>query len=178
MLFGCLRKPNNELYEIINDNFLNFVDTFAYKTRKLILNPNDTNLIQSYSNDEVFILIDTILVNSKILNKSLSTEIENQNIEEFDDLLIDGETTPSGVLDLSRITRTGKYVLVPSIEQKKMNATYAGRIRFSKPFIKRDKAIIIFSVWDSQKAGRSVAYFLKNDDRKWRILNKIELERW
>lgn len=178
MLFGCLRKPNNELYEIINDNFLNFVDTFAYTTHKLILNPNDTSLFQSYSNKEVFILIDTMLVSSRILNKSLSTEIKDQNIEKFDDLLIDGETTPAGILDLSRITRTGKYVLVPSIKQKKMDAIYAGQIRFSKPFIKGDKAIVILSVWGSQKAGRSVAYFLKNDDRKWRILNKVELERW
>jgi len=178
VLFGCQPKPNEEFYKIINDNFLNFVDTVTYKTGKLILIPKDTSVIQSYTKKGVSIVVDTVFVDSGILDKSLATEIKDQNIEEFDDLLIDGETKPCGVLDLSLITKTGRYILVPSSGQKNIDTSYAGRISFGKPFIKKDKAIIIFSVSDSQKAGRSVAFFLKKEDSKWGIFKKIELERW
>ncbi|TBR17996.1 MAG: hypothetical protein EPO57_08460 [Chitinophagaceae bacterium] len=176
-LTGCSENPKQSFYNLVNQNFLNFVDTTAYKTGRLIQIPNE--LINNLNLDKVCILVDAAFTSSKELNKSVLTMVCQENLKEFEDLVLSGKELNFDTIDISRINKKGKYALVNSRLAKEISCSaIAGKITFYKPYIAQSKAIIIFSISESSKSGYTNCWLFKKYNGNWENIKTIEIERW
>lgn len=177
ILFGCKENSKQSFYNLINDNFLIIVDTTAYKTGRLIQIPKDTHNINSLN--KVCILVDAVFKNSSELNQLLLTSVRKENLKDFEELLLNGKDSEFDTIDISQLTKTGKFTLTKS---KMVLGTpcsvIAGKITFYKPYINQNKAIIVFSISESSKAGFTNSFLFRKKNGLWENIKKIEIERW
>ena len=82
-------------------------------------------------------------------------------------------------IDLSQIKSKGRYSLIQSGKQIDLACSIlAGYIKFYTPFLSSNKAMLIFSVFDSPKSGFTQCWLFKKDKGHWQTIYKFELERW
>ncbi len=175
---GCSENsPKQSFYRLLNQNFLEFLDTTAYKTGRLIQIPNDT--LNNLNLNKVCILVDTALNKSKELTKNILTIVSQENLEEFKGLILNGMELDIDQIDMYRINKTGKYALVNSrVEEEVLCSVIAGKITFYRPYIYQNKAIVIFSISESSKSGYTNCWLFKKFNGNWENVKIIEIERW
>jgi len=177
LVFGCAEKPKQSFYDLINDNFFTIVDSAAYKSGRLIQIPNDT--FSSNKIDEVCILIDTMFGRSLEWKKSLLTAVKGESLKDFEAILLKENDSEFDKIELSNLKNTGRFTLInANTTSSSTCSSSAGKISFYKPYINEDKAIVIFSISESSKAGYTTSLFFRKQNRKWEIMDKVELERW
>ncbi len=178
VILSCESYKTNCFYDIINENFLNFTDTVAYKSGTFFLIPGDS-IIGSNANNKMIVAVDTLFFQSPTVIKSLIIELEKRNLIDYKELLKEEKGQSLAAIDLSRIKHTGKYNLISFAKSQTMKSKkLLGGISFGQPFIGEDKAIIVFTLQSSPKAGITNAYLLDKQNDKWKIRNVFELERW
>jgi hypothetical protein len=177
LLFGCKENSKQSFYNLINDNFFIIVDTIAYKSGRLIQIPNDTNNINSLN--KICIMVDTVFQNYSELNQSLLKSVVKENLQDFEELLLNDKDSEFDAMDISQFTKTGKFTLIKSkMTSGTPCSVIAGKITFYKPYIKQNKAIIVFSISESSKAGFTNSFFFRKKNGLWENIKKIEIERW
>lgn len=177
LILGCSETPKQSFYNLINDKFLAIVDTTAYKTGRLIQIPNDT--LHDKNLDKICILVDTAFNSSTELNKSLLISFQENNLKDFEELLLEGNYLKLDSIDISQLTNTGKYVLTKStLTDETLCSAIGGKVRFYKPYITQSKAIIIFSISESSKSGFTYCWLFRRRNDLWENIKKIEIERW
>ena len=169
---SCSQTNEDLFYRIVNENFLAFTDTVAYRYGQFYPPPDDTT---SYyiSEKELPVFVNRTLENSKPVTEALLLEIEENKLTDYKELAASEKKVSLTSIDLSRIANVGKYILVP-----KKQDNMVGEISFSQPYISPDKAIILMSISSSPKSGRLTAFFLKKTDKKWVLKHTVILERW
>jgi hypothetical protein len=174
---GCSQEPKKAFYQLIDENFLLLIDTTAYKTGRLLQIPNDTSTAINY--EKVCVSVDPIISRSEKLNSSALTLIHETKLKEFEELIIKNNDLSVDTLDLSQIKSKGRYSLIQSGKQiDSACSIIAGNIKFYTPFLSSDKAILIFSVFDSPKSGFTQCWLFRKDKGHWQTFFKLEIERW
>jgi hypothetical protein len=174
---GCSQEPKKAFYHLIDENFLQLIDTTAYKTGRLLQIPKDTGFVKKL--ETVCISVDCIISRSVDLNNNAVALIHDENLKEFEEMILKNKDLPIDTLDLSQIKSKGRYSLIQSGKQIDAACSIiAGNIKFYTPFLSSDKAILIFSVFDSPKSGYTQCWLFKKDKGHWQAINKLELERW
>lgn len=177
LILGCSEKPQQSFYNLINDNFLTIVDTTAYKTGRLIQIPNDTLHVGSLN--KVCICVDAAFVSSSELNKSILKSFQENNLKDFEELLLKGNYLNLDSIDITQLTNTGKYLLTKSaIIEGTLCSTIAGKITFYKPYITQSKAIIVYSISTSPKSGFTNCWLFRKQNGVWKNIKRIEIEKW
>lgn len=176
LLTSCKHKVKNQ-EEFIKENFINIVDTIAYKYgsfRPLPPLPNDTiNEIHHYSNLSIK-LNDTIHYES-VLQKEIDNFFNsNDKLKmQFQDVL--NEESYSNLTLTSKFpNKIGRYhiFLNKTYEDKKIK--YAGEIQISNFKITKDKAFLIVTKSFQNSMIAYIVVFLKEDNH-WRIIKREPL---
>lgn len=174
---GCKENSKHTYYKLLNDNFLKFVDTNAYKTGRLIQIPNDT--INLSNLNKICILADTTLHMPPELKKSVLIAVRSANLKDFEELVLNGLDMTLSTIDLTIIKKTGKFRLFVS---DKMTGTecdkIAGKITFYKPFISNKNALIVIAISESSKSGYTNAFLFEKKNKVWKNFKVFEIERW
>lgn len=174
---GCSQEPQKVFYQLIDENFLQLIDTTAYKTGRLVQVPNETSVINKF--DTVCISVNCIISRSVDLNNTAVAIIHDKNLKEFEEMILKNKDLSIDTLDLAQIKSKGRYSLIQSGKQIDAACSIiAGNIKFYTPFISNSKAILIFSVFDSPKSGYTQCWLFRKDKGHWQAINKFELERW
>lgn len=179
LLVRCTFKSNGQFEEILNENFLNFVDTVAYKHHSFFIIPNDTIYLKYRKLTDYTICIDKKLGDSRRLQNYLEQELNKFPKDEYLSMLKSKLNPISKQINLDKIKLIGKYTFT-DIEKCESNNTIksVGTIRFFEPLINDNYAIVFLSMQSTPKAGVINSFLLKKINEKWKIENKIELERW
>ncbi len=178
VLTGCIQNSSQIFYQLVNENFLQFVDTSAYKSGRLIQIPHDSSTKSNF--DKICISVDTSVSKSIKLKEFISTYVKDTAIKDFETILINKSEVAINSIDLSAINCSGKFILTKSTDQQwypKCNVI-AGKITFHQPYIAHNKAIIILSISESLKAGYTNAFLFRKQKGIWERIKTIEIERW
>lgn len=178
LILGCSETPKQSFYNLVNDNFLTIVDTTAYKTGRLIQIPNDTSHDDN-NLDKICIMVDTAIKSSSVLKKSLLILFQENNLKDFEELLLEANYLKLHTIDISKFTNTGKYTITKStLTDGTLCSAIGGKVTFYKPFITQSKAIIIFSISESSKSGFTNCLLFRRQKNLWENIKKFEIERW
>ena len=173
LLLGCSKPVDQEFHQILNEHFLAFVDTAAYKTGSFFLIPNDTTKHKEVKN---IIEVDTLIDNNTELGNALKPSLIKSNKTDFVELIEEPEVF---TMNLSKLTNIGQFEIIPAKPaSKSYEDGVVGKIRFSNFTLTQNKAILIVSKQSSPKSGVSNAYLFTKTESNWRIDTVIELERW
>ena len=152
--FGCKHDYTNDFYEAVNENFLNFTDTIAYRFGSFFPPPDNILANSKTRRTSLPVLIDTIFESSDALTNSIVAEIQkNQKLREFKYLIPNTKALSFTHINPARIINTGNYKLVD-----KTRLDIAGKITFIQPYVSAEKAIIPIQISASPKAGRTTVY--------------------
>lgn len=164
--------PKEPLYELLDQHFLTIVDTTAYKMGGLFASPllNDT-LAPS---NKYLLQVDSVLFKDSSDDNTIRKIInEDAVLFEFKEVL--AHEVPDSILELNKLTSTGRYILEKSNEFD--YPVIRGRIVFYKPYLFNDKVILTVLKLTDQKGGNAVTYFFKKQNGRWTII-KEELIYW
>ena len=177
VFISCKKSTDNNFYIILNENFLTFTDTIAYKHHTFFLVPNDTIVPNKNLFNGCKICIDKNFGDSKDYEKGLRQELIKSEYSNYLQLLNKKSELLS--IDIKKLTETGKYEIIDlSNCNDTEKSSYVGTLKFYQSFINENYAIIFFSKQSSPKAGVVYAFLFKKIDYKWKIEKKVELERW
>jgi hypothetical protein len=176
---GCKAGQNSLFYEIVNENFLMLTDTIAYKYHSLLPGPNDSISKTITLNEKYLVYVDTVVEDLKVSPDVLIKGLTNADAKDYTELIEKSKAISLHAIDLANLKNTGRYNLIASPKlQDKMPAELVGQIKFYRPYIAKDKAILFFLIYKAPKAGLLHAFLIKKQNGFWRIKEKIELERW
>ncbi len=176
-IIGCKVSSKETFYELVNDNFLQLVDTAAYRTGRLIQIPNDT--LNELKLENLCIEIDTTLGMPTELSSSIQNMLRSEKITDFEKLFLDGADLSIDKIELTKLKKTGRFNLF-TVEQINKNrcSKMVGKIRFYRPFVSNDRAIITLTISESSKAGYTKVYLFNKQNGKWKNIKVLEIERW
>ena len=174
---SCNQKnPEDHFYDIVNQNFLNFVDTAAYTYGAFIMVSGSKPASKQQPSEF------TVLVNSNFesadklipdLNSLLANDIRYKDYS----VLTQQKSSSIFKIDIQKIKNTGKYKL-KNVEGIVRDETSIGEVIFFTPLIKGERAIIFVSIYVDPKAGYTSAFLLRKIQNHWKILEKVELSVW
>jgi hypothetical protein len=176
-IISCKENFKDSYYELLNENFLQFVDTIAYRTGRLIQIPNDTS--SEFELKHLCIQIDTVLEIPTEISLSIQNTLHNEKLTDFENLFFGGADLKFNKLELIKLQRIGRFKLVPVDDLKRNQCSkIAGKIKFYRPFISKKRAIIPFSISESSKAGYTKVYLFSKENGIWKNIKVLEIERW
>lgn len=168
IVVSCKKEVKLE-QQFIEDNFLEIVDTLAYKDGTFISLPRDT---LAYS-DLAVNLIPKINYNKKMEEFVLSFFEENPNLKAtYKNVLLNGKYADFN-LDSTFPKQIGKYHLFFD-QQKSNKLKYAGRIDIENLKIYGDRAILVLTESVDQ-FGVTSLLLLKKEGNKWKVFRRETL---
>ena len=180
---SCIENTKNKETEIINNCFLNIVDTFAYKYHNL--RPGSEDPIFD-APGELNIAVYHNLVNlnkwkSEILS-SLSELKDSSLFNEYSLVLNHyANDTLEKKLNIAEIKKIGRYTLKkytnPYIHKQD---GFIGHITFCRVAYNEDlgKAILVATIASDIKSGVVKLFLLKKHANDWKVFNEFTLEVW
>ena len=176
-IISCKENFKDSYYELLNDNFLHFVDTIAYRTGRLIQIPNDTS--SEFKLKNLCIEIDTVLSMPTDISLSIQKTLRNEKLTDFENLFLGEAEFKFDKIELKRLNRIGRFNLVTVDDLKRNQCNkIAGKIKFFSPLVSKNKAIIPFSISESSKAGYTKVYLFSKQNDTWKNIKILEIERW
>jgi hypothetical protein len=177
IIMSCKEKFKNPYYELLNENFLQIVDTIAYRTGRLIQIPNDTS--SEFQLRNLCIEVDTIIDMPTEISLSIQSALRNEKLTDFETLFLGGAEFKIDKLELTKLKKIGRFNLVTVGDLKGNQCSkIAGKIKFYSPFVSTKKVIIPLTISESSKAGYTKAYLFSNQNGKWKNIKVLEIERW
>ncbi len=179
LLHSCkeINNKQDDLHQIINLNFFQFVDSSAYQSGKLIQIPfnNENTIIPK----RICILVDSIQMPPNRVLSSIKVILQKISSKEYKELLSNKYSVKVDTIELSRIVNTGKFNLQKLSEIKNSECkSIAGKLTFYTPYISNTLALITYNVSVSAKAGITKLKFFKKIDGLWKQVQEVEIERW
>ena len=173
--FGCSTmapKKVEPLYDVLNQTFLEMVDTTAYETGNMIVVPGFKYSFFKLDHYALFVDINWLRDDIK---KSLE-EIINSDplLKEFKQVL--DSPFVDKRLDLTKIHNTGKYRLVSTHTRDRLAIN--GKVYFYRPYIAGNRAILPMEISDNAgKGGYGCVFFFEKINGIW-VKLKWELINW
>lgn len=172
-----INKKQDDLYQIINQNFFQFVDSSAYLTGRLIQIPFNSEKITTHK--KLCITVDTVQMLSNRLFYSINLILQKSNISAFNKLILNKHSVKLDTIELSRIKNIGRFELLQLTgSQKKECIINAGKLTFYTPYISNTLALLTYTISVSSKSGITKVKLLKNTNGLWKQVQEFEIERW
>ncbi len=187
VVFSCKTTPQTDAateQQVINDCFIDAIDTLAYTYHSVRSAPNDTAVI---STDSIMIGVYNRMVVPPYWKSAISDALNQlsgsfPSKKEYLHLLEQsGLDTMERDLNIGLITNTGKYQLIP--EDKINSHRVPGRIgsvAFSRVYLDRNKGIGLFivSIKDNFRSGIEKLVLVKNNNGLWKKATEIIIDTW
>jgi hypothetical protein len=183
LFYSCTEK-NQSLKsetEIINQIFLDAVDTTAYDYNTLRPYPGLIKLIKRHP--EYPITVYDKFINIYEWHDSISSTISQDtivNLEEYHSLFLNSiKDTLSYTLEVSKLQNTGLYKLHFTNDRTLMKKSgFIGHIRFSRIINNGQIGLMIISIQDNVKSGIEKLLYLKKEKSEWKIIKESIIEIW
>lgn len=181
LLSSCNNKyQTKNTYQIINDNFLNIVDTISYEYNTLRPAPNQPLLLERRKEYPITVYDKFLDINvfkfdiRKILNYE---SIHNK--EDYINLLNTPIEVKNHDVDLSKIVNDGLYKLVAIDDDRIMRmAGFIGHLQFSEIVSNDQIALAVVSIQDNIKAGVRKLVLFNYLHGSWKIEKEIVMQIW
>lgn len=179
LFFGLLScKPSSQkiFSQVINDTFLDMVDTFAYKYHSFFLNPADSTPPNRPTGFNICYI--EKLEQTKGAIDFLRGEIEKRRKIHFLSLLDSRYYDSIETFPAAEIKNHGKYHFVTKDHCDGLDSTYIGLIQFGKPFLNDSLGIVFLRIFSEPRAGKLTSYLVRKGTDGWRIEDEIEFARY
>lgn len=181
-ILGCNQnsKDRDNYYQILDDTFIEIVDTIAYKYNSLRPAPNATILENRKSKY-------TIAIYNKFLNISkwkgrINTALNFDtltNINGYKNLLLIDDDFHSIPLEINRIEKIGLYKLIPVNDSSVISGIEnVGTLKFTRILTNGKIAMCVVTIQDNTKSGVEKLLLFSKLNAKWKIKKEIELGIW
>ena len=178
---SCQQKREILDTNIINNIFLEVVDTLAYKYYTLRPASNDSSPKKVFKN--IPITVYDVLYDIHKWDKSILADLDISSIVGSDkykklyhSTLSD---TASYTLEITEIKKAGKYKLIvnhnPDIQKE---GDVAGHVKFSRVLYNNDVGLLVATIQDNIKSGIVKLLYLKKTNNNWSVIRETILEIW
>ena len=184
MLFfycSCLKHTSNKnAYLMLNENFIQLVDTISYKYNSLRPAPNQKLLVEKRTAYPITIFYKFIDINKwdDLIIEALKND-SIRNRESFLDLYSSNKHDELDEIDIKKINKTGLYKLQKNknIDIRKING-FVGHVKFSTIIENGQVGLFVITIQDNVKSGVEKLILLEHTNNSWKISQEIELAIW
>ena len=165
---------------MLNENFIQLVDTISYKYNSLRPAPNQKLLVEkrtAYPITIFYKFIDIKKWDDLIIEALKNDSIRNR--ESFLDLYSSNKHDELDEIDIKKINKTGLYKLQKNknIDIRKING-FVGHVKFSTIIENGQVGLFVITIQDNVKSGVEKLILLENTNNSWKISQEIELAIW
>jgi hypothetical protein len=167
-------------YKILNNNFVNILDTVSYKYNSLRPAPNQKIIKKNKKEYPITVYNNFIAIEkwNEIIKNVLNTKsIENK--KDYLNLYLGSTNRKSVKIDFSKLNNTGLYRIDPTNDitiTKKID--FIGHIKFSTIIENGRLGLMVVTIQDNLKSGVEKLIFFENKNCVWQIIKEIELSIW
>ena len=184
MLFfycSCLKHTSNKnAYLMLNENFIQLVDTVSYKYNSLRPSPNQKMLDEKRTAYPISVFYTFIDINKwdDLIIEALKNE-SIRNRQSFLDLYSSYKHEELDEIDITKINKTGLYTLHKNknINIQKIDG-FVGHVKFSTIIEDGRFGLFVITVQDNLKSGVEKLILLEQTNNSWKISQEIELTIW
>lgn len=177
-LTSCKGKHEEDInfqQKIVEDNFLQIVDTFAYKFgtfRPLLPEPNHQADENSYS--KLFVYLDKTVTNDKFIHDEVKSYFKNTKLNNNFVELINLEQYSNFTFNSEFSKQIGKYFIsFDSINPSKIQ--YAGKVVIKNFKILEDVGYFVVELSNGDKSEIGFIVVIKKINDKWVIVKREPL---
>ena len=184
MLFfycSCLKHTSNKnAYLMLNENFIQLVDTVSYKYNSLRPSPNQKMLDEKRTAYPISIFYTFIDINKwdDLIIEALKNE-SIRNRQSFLDLYSSYKHDELDEIDITKINKTGLYTLHKNknFDIQKIDG-FVGHVKFSTIIEDGRFGLFVITIQDNIKSGVEKLILLEQTNNCWKISQEIELTIW
>ena len=184
MLFfycSCLKQTSNKnAYLMLNENFIQLVDTISYKYNSLRPAPNQKLLDEkrtAYPISVFYTFIDINKWDDLIIEALKYDSIRNR--DSFLDLYSSNKHDELDEIDITKINKTGLYTLHKNqnLDIQKIDG-FVGHVKFSTIIENGRFGLFVITIQDNLKSGVEKLILLEHTNSSWKISQEVELTVW
>jgi len=184
MLFfycSCLKHTSNKnAYLMLNENFIQLVDTISYNYNSLRPSPNQKMLDEKRTAYPISIFYTFIDINKwdDLIIEALKNE-SIRNRQSFLDLFSSNKHDQPDEIDITKINKTGHYTLHKNknFDIQKIDG-FVGHVKFSTIIENGRFGLFVITIQDNLKSGVEKLILLEQTNNCWKISQEIELTIW
>ena len=184
MLFfycSCLKQTSNKnAYLMLNENFIQLVDTISYNYNSLRPSPNQKMLDEKRTAYPISVFYTFIDINKwdDLIIEALKNE-SIRNRQSFLDLYSSYKHDELDEIDITKINKTGLYTLHKNknINIQKIDG-FVGHVKFSTIIEDGRFGLFVITVQDNLKSGVEKLILLEQTNNCWKISQEVELTIW
>ena len=184
MLFfycSCLKHTSNKnAYLMLNENFIQLVDTIFYKYNSLRPSPNQKMLDEKRAAYPISVFYTFIDINKwdDLIIEALKNE-SIRNRQSFLDLYSSYKHDELDEIDIKKINKTGLYTLHnnKNFDIRKIDG-FVGHVKFSSVIEYGRFGLFVITIQDNLKSGVEKLILLEQINNCWKISQEVELIIW
>jgi hypothetical protein len=184
MLFfycSCLKHTSNKnAYLMLNENFIQLVDTISYKYNSLRPAQNQKLLDEkraAYPISVFYKFIDINKWDDLIIEALKNDSIRNR--QSFLDLYSNKKQDELDEINIKKINKTGLYTLHKNqnLDIRKVDG-FVGHVKFSTIVEDGRFGLFVITIQDNLKSGVEKLILLEQINNCWKISQEVELTIW
>jgi hypothetical protein len=184
MLFfycSCLKHTSNKnAYLMLNENFIQLVDTIFYKYNSLRPAPNQKVLDEKRTAYPISVFYKFIDINKwdDLINEALKND-SIRNRQSFLALYSSNKHNELDEIDIKKINKTGLYTLHnnKNFDIRKIDG-FVGHVKFSSVIEDGRFGLFVITIQDNLKSGVEKLILLEQINNCWKISQEVELIIW
>jgi len=184
MLFfycSCLKHTyNKNAYLMLNENFIQLVDTISYNYNSLRPSPNQKLLGEKRTAFPISVFYKFIEINKwdDLIIEALKND-SIRNRQSFLDLYSSNKHDQSDEIDITKINKTGLYTLHKNknFDIQKIDG-FVGHVKFSNIVEDGRFGLFVITIQDNLKSGIEKLILLEQINNCWKISQEVELIIW
>ena len=184
MLFfycSCLKHTSNKnAYLMLNENFIQLVDTVSYKYNSLRPSPNQKLLGEKTTAYPISVFYKFIDINKwdDLINEALKND-SIRNRQSFLALYTSNKHNELDEIDIKKINKTGLYTLHnnKNFDIRKIDG-FVGHVKFSSVIEDGRFGLFVITIQDNLKSGVEKLILLEQINNCWKISQEVELIIW
>jgi len=184
MLFfycSCLKHTSNKnAYLMLNENFIQLVDTVSYKYNSLRPAPNQKVIVEKRTAYPISVFYKCIDINKwdDLIIEALKND-SIRNRQSFLSLYSSNKHDELDEIDIKKINKTGLYTLHnnKNFDIQKIDG-FVGHVKFSTIVEDGRFGLFVITIQDNLKSGVEKLILLEQTNNCWKISQEIELSVW
>jgi hypothetical protein len=178
---SCLKQTSNKnAYLMLNENFIQLVDTISYNYNSLRPSPNQKMLGEKRAAYPISVFYTFIDINKwdDLIIEALKNE-SIRNRQSFLDLYSSYKHDELDEIDITKINKTGLYTLHKNknINIQKIDG-FVGHVKFSTIIEDGRFGLFVITIQDNLKSGVEKLILLEQTNNCWKISQEVELTIW
>ena len=181
MLFfycSCLKQTSNKNdYLMLNENFIQLVDTISYNYNSLRPSPNQKMLDEKRTAYPISVFYKCIDINKwdDLIIEALKND-SIRNRQSFLALYSSNKHDVHDEIDINKINKTGRYTLHKNkdFDIQKIDG-FVGHVKFSTIIEDGRFGLFVITIQDNLKSGVEKLILLEQTNNCWKISQEVEL---